>query len=161
MDGTYVVRAIRHCFQGPLHIPQTGNLIWVDQKVKKNRTRIFHLSGSIWQVIGRVITWLISKNGKQMKVVALHCSFLNLFELCSKVLPLWRYEVKDFFNLFGFFSIKTTPDKMISTNLESWEKGLQLLHCEKNDQRRKVHTLKGNLSLTDCIRLLIDYKSQL
>ena len=30
------------------------------------------------------------------KVVALHCSFLNLVELCSEVLLLWRYEVKDF-----------------------------------------------------------------
>ena len=39
------------------------------------------------------------------KVVALHCSFLNLFQLCSEVLLLWRYEVKDFFHhqLFSTF----------------------------------------------------------
>ena len=31
-----------------------------------------------------------------MKVVALHSSFQNQLEFCSKVLPLLRYEVKDF-----------------------------------------------------------------
>ena len=44
------------------------------------------------------------------KVVALHCNFQNLFKLCSKVLLLWRYEVKDFekhrfFFFFFFFCI--------------------------------------------------------
>ena len=33
---------------------------------------------------------------QKTKVVALHYSFLNLVELCSEVLLLWRYEVKDF-----------------------------------------------------------------
>jgi hypothetical protein len=32
----------------------------------------------------------------KLKVVALSCSFLDLFELCSEVLLLWRYEVKHF-----------------------------------------------------------------
>ena len=41
----------------------------------------------------------------ETKVVALHCNFLNLFEFCSTVLPLWRYEVKDssYHWLFFFF----------------------------------------------------------
>ena len=63
-------------------------------------------------------------NGKKTKVVALHCSFQNQFKLCPKVLPLWRYYIKDFqkcrifFWFFAFFSIKTTPNNMISTQLE-------------------------------------------
>jgi len=41
----------------------------------------------------------------KMKVVALHCSFQNQLELCSKVLLLLRYEVKDFqkHHVFFFF----------------------------------------------------------
>ena len=44
----------------------------------------------------------LEDDGQKTKVVALHCSFLNLFELCSEVLLFWRYEVKDFFTT-GFF----------------------------------------------------------
>ena len=43
---------------------------------------------------------------------------------------------------------------MISPHLESQKKGLQLLYRGKNRQKRKVHTLKGKLTL-------IDYKCQL
>jgi hypothetical protein len=32
----------------------------------------------------------------KMKIVALNCSFQSQLEFCSKVLLLWRYEVKDF-----------------------------------------------------------------
>jgi hypothetical protein len=58
------------------------------------------------------------------KVVALNYSFQNQLEFCPKVLPLWRYEVKDFqkrpvFFFFAFFSMKTTANNMISTHLES------------------------------------------
>ena len=42
---------------------------------------------------------------KKTKIVALHCSFPNLFELCSEVLPLWRYEVKDFEKHRVFFFV--------------------------------------------------------
>ena len=49
--------------------------------------------------------------------------------------------------------MKTTPNKMISTHLESYEKGLQLMSHGKNDQKGKVDTLKEKLTLTD-------YKSQ-
>jgi hypothetical protein len=55
------------------------------------------------------------------------------------VLLLWRYEVKDFsehcvfFLFFVFFSMKTTPNNMISTHLESYKKGLQLLYHGKFD----------------------------
>ena len=50
----------------------------------------------------------------KMKVVALHRSFLNLVELCSEVLPLWRYDVKDFesavfFFFFGIFEVLSVP----------------------------------------------------
>jgi len=50
------------------------------------------------------------KNGEKVKVVALQCSFKNLFEICSEVLWLWRYEVKDFlerpiFFCFLYFSL--------------------------------------------------------
>jgi len=60
-----------------------------------------------------------------MKVVALHCSFQNQLELCSEVLLLWRYEVKDFQKchifilFFAFFSMKTTPNNIILLHLES------------------------------------------
>ena len=38
----------------------------------------------------------LPKMVKKTKIVALHCSFLNLVELCSEVLPLWRYDVEEF-----------------------------------------------------------------
>ena len=38
-----------------------------------------------------------------MKVVALQCSFPNLFELYFKVLLLWRYDVKVFLSAAFFF----------------------------------------------------------
>ena len=63
---------------------------------KKWRKEWFYLSGSICWVTGRVVTWPITKNGEKQNVVALHCSFPNQFELYSKMLPLWRYEVKHF-----------------------------------------------------------------
>ena len=43
------------------------------------------------------------QNDQKTNIVALHCSFLNLVELCSEVLPLWRYEVKDFEKRRVFF----------------------------------------------------------
>ena len=49
-----------------------------------------------------------------MKVVSLHCSFPNLVELCSEVLPLWRYDVKDFEKhdiFFCFFCICLNENK--------------------------------------------------
>jgi len=68
----------------------------------------------------------ISKNGQKTKVVALYCTLPNLFELCSELLLLWRYEVKDFSHchiffsfFFAFFSMKTTSNDMISTHSES------------------------------------------
>ena len=66
----------------------------------------------------------LPKMVKKTKVVALHCSFLDLVALCSEVLLLWKYEVKDcekhciFFLFFAFFSMKTKPNHMISTHLE-------------------------------------------
>jgi hypothetical protein len=37
------------------------------------------------------------------KVVALNYSFQNQLEFCPEVLPLWRYEVKDFQKCLVFF----------------------------------------------------------
>jgi hypothetical protein len=64
-------------------------------------------SGSIWWLVRMVVTWPISKNGKKIKVVALHCSFQNLFGLYPSMSPLWRYEVKDYSHcqLFSPFCI--------------------------------------------------------
>ena len=49
--------------------------------------------------------------------------------------------------------MKTKPNNMISPHLESQKKGLQLLYHGKIRQKRKVHTLKGKLTLTDYKRL--------
>ena len=64
--------------------------------IKKLISWWFCMSGSMPWVVGRLVIWPISKNRKKTKVVALHCSFLNQFELCSKVLRLWRYDISDF-----------------------------------------------------------------
>ena len=66
---------------------------WLKNEEKQDK------NDSIWQgpCSGLLGCWSHDQCPKiaKMKVVALHCSFLNLFEICSKVLPLWRYEVKD------------------------------------------------------------------
>ena len=49
--------------------------------------------------IKRIVSYWLSK---KIKVVALYCSFLDLFELCSKVFPLWRYDVNDFSHCWLF-----------------------------------------------------------
>ena len=112
---------VRHYLQGPSH---KGNIIWFDQKVKKNKIMMFlpikvHLMGC-WDG-GHMTNY---QKWSKMKAVALHCIFLNLVELYSEVLPLLRYDVKDFekcciFFFFAFFSMKTEPNKMISPRLES------------------------------------------
>ena len=43
-------------------------------------------------------------------------------------------------------------------NLEREEKGVQLLCRGKFGQKRKLHSLKGKLTLTDYKRLLVNYK---
>ena len=53
-----------------------------------------HIIGIFQWDVG-VVTWPITQNAQKTKIVALHCSFLNLVELCSEVLPLWRYDVED------------------------------------------------------------------
>jgi len=87
---------------------------------------------------------------QRTKVVALYCSFQNQLELCSKVLPLLRYELEDFqkchvfFCFFVFFSMKTTPNNMISPHLESQRKRLQLLYCGKFTKKGRCIPPKGN-----------------
>ena len=56
-----------------------------------------------------------------------------------------------FFDHFVFFSMKTTPNKMISTHLERYEKRLQFWYRGKFDPKRKVHTLKGKCKLIGLI----------
>jgi len=79
------------------------------------------------------------QNSKKTKVVALHCSFQNLFELCSKVLLLWRYEVKDFQKCQGMIctglmivghstmeskkSFKSRLNLVSSRLVNAWERG--------------------------------------
>ena len=74
-------------------------------KMKKNKTRMTlpiraHPIGH-WEV-GHMTNY---QKWSKTKVIALHCSFLNLVELCSEVLLLWRYEEKDFekHHIFFFF----------------------------------------------------------
>ena len=61
-----------------------------------------------------------------------------------------NFQITSFFLFFfEFFSLKTTANTTISTNLEGKKKGLQLLYHGKFGQKRKIHTLKGPLILTD------------
>ena len=72
-----------------------------------------------------VDTWPIAKNGQKMKVVALYCSFPNLVELCSKVLLLLRYDVKDFEKcriFFLFFCIFLHENKTKQDNFTTFRK---------------------------------------
>ena len=73
-----------------------GNVIIYDQTVKKIKTMMIllvrvHTMGC-WDD-GHMTNY---QKWPKTKVVGLHYNFLNMFELCSKVLQLWRYEVKDF-----------------------------------------------------------------
>ena len=55
--------------------------------------------------------------------------------------------------------MKTKPNYMISTDLERLKKGLHLFYRGKIVQKRKVHTLKGKLTLTDYTKSDIGYKA--
>ena len=77
-----------------------------------NSPRLFLLS---YYFLPRTIPWVLSKGilgcwshdqlpkMVKMKVVAIHCSFLNLVELCSEMLPLWRFESAVCCFFFGIF----------------------------------------------------------
>jgi len=101
-----------------------------------------------------------------MKVVALHSSFQNQFELCPKVLPLWRYEIKDFQKrcvFFFFFFIFINENNTKSHDFNTFRKlkeGATINVPWEIYQKRKVHTLKGQLTLTEYKRSLIAHKSQ-
>ena len=60
------------------------------------------MSGSSQWDVGHMTNY---QKWSKTKVVALHCSFKNQLEFCHKVLPLWRYEVKDFQKCCIFFGI--------------------------------------------------------
>ena len=97
-----------------------------------------HLLGA-WCIIRRVVTWPNSKNRKKKKVVALYCSFPNLFELCSKVLLLGEYEVKDSSHCWLFFCFLCfSPWKQLQTK---W-----FQHIEKAKRRGYNHHTMGNLT---------------
>ena len=106
---------------------QKGNTIWFDQKMKKNKINIIllvriHLMGC-WD--GGHMT--NHQKWSKTKAVALHCSFLNLVELCSEVLPLRRYDVKDFekccvFFVFFFFRIFLHENKTKQYNFITFRK---------------------------------------
>ena len=101
-----------------------------------------NLLGSMWDD-GHMTT---TKIAQKIKVVALCCTFQNLFELCFEVLPWWRYDVKDFEKhcvfFFLFFCIFfhenqtkqhdfTTFRKLEerATIIVSWEKWLKKGRC--------------------------------
>jgi len=100
----------------------------------------------------------------KMKVVALHCSFQNQLELCSTVLLLWRYEVKDFQKhpIFLFFIFIFLPGNNTKshdfTTFWKLKEGATIDVPWENYQKRKLYTLKEKLALTDYKRSLIDYK---
>jgi hypothetical protein len=91
-DGTYYVwgnvfrvhvRVICICLK-------TGNLTWLDKKVKKNKIRMVipvrvHSMG-YWDN-GHITNY---QKWSKTKIVALNCGFQNQLESCSKVLPLLR-----------------------------------------------------------------------
>jgi len=87
------------------------------------------------------------------KVVALHCSFQNQLELCSKVLPLWRYEVKDFqkgcvFFVFCIFLDENNTKSHDFTTFGKLTEGATIVVPWEIYQKRKLHTLKEKLALT-------------
>ena len=85
------------------YIQKKGNIIENVQKVEETKTKVMidvrvHLMG-YWEG-GHMTNF---PKWSKTKVVALHCSFQNLFESCSKVLLLWRYEVEHFEKCRVFF----------------------------------------------------------
>ena len=91
-----------------MYIFKKGNIIGYDQKVGEMKirmmihVRVHVMVAGVCNHMTNFLKW------SKPKVVALNCSFQNLFESCSKVLLLWIYEVKDFekchfFFLFFFF----------------------------------------------------------
>ena len=105
-----------------------------------------------------------------MNLVVLHCSFWNQFELCSKVLPLWRYEVKDFqkhcfFFVFCIFLNENNTKQHNLTIFGKLKERATIIVPWEIYQNRKVHTLKGTLTVVDCKNITdrlqksdIDYK---
>ena len=99
-------------------------------------------------------------NSCSLKVVALTSSFLNLFKLCSKVLPLWWYEVNNvshkwLFSTFLHFPHENNTKQDDFSTVRRVREGLQSLYCGKFDPKREVHTLKGTMTLTDYKGLFI------
>ena len=96
-------------------------LVVSDQKVKKKKIMMIILVRL--QPIGKWEGGHMTKFYKKIKikVVALNCSFQNLFKLCSKVHLLWRH-VKDFsehhFYFFIFLNFSIKPNHIILTDLE-------------------------------------------
>ena len=90
----------------------------------------------------------------EKKVVVLHCSFLNLLELWSEVLLLWRYQVRDsshhqhFQPCCVFLHENNTKQHDFNKVRKLREKATIIISWEKWP-KKKVHTLKGKLTLTD------------
>ena len=111
---------------------------------------------------------------KKTKVVALHCSFQNLFESCSKVLLLWRYEVEHFekhcvfFVFCNFLHENNTKSHDFNTFGNLWEGATTIVTWEKSPKKegaypkREIDTERLQRSLIDYNRLQksdIDYKA--
>ena len=80
-----------------------SQLIWPKSEEKQHANGFTYQGPSDRQSGGWSHDWLPKMVLKKTKVVALHCSFQNQLELCSKVLPLWRYNIKDFQKHLVFF----------------------------------------------------------
>jgi len=89
-----------------------------------------------------------------MKVVALHCSFQNQLELCSKVLPSWRYKVKDFqkcCNFFGFLHFSQWKQHQITSFHHIWKANTALQCCLQNKVSKNIFGFVCSLqTLLDC-----------
>jgi len=104
-----------------------SQLIWPKSEEKQDANGFTYQGSSDGLSGGWSHDQLPKIKNKKTEVVALHYTFQNQLELCSKVLPLWRYNIKHFqkccifffFFFFAFLSIKTTPHYMISPHFES------------------------------------------
>ena len=97
-----------------------------------------------------------------MNFIALHYSFLTMFELCCQVFLLWRDEVKDFFSLlylflFVFLSMKTTSNNMISKLRE----GATIIVSWENWPKKEGACSKRDINSNRLRKSNVDYKIRL
>jgi len=127
----------------------------LDQKVEEAKIRMMiHVRVHVmrcWEG-GHMTNFL---KCSKAKFVALHCSFQNQLELCSKVLLLWRYEIKDFQKccvfvfVFCIFLNENNTKSHDFTTFQKLKEGATIVVPWEIYQKRKLYTLKEKLALTD------------